>query len=165
MDPHVALRRVRLRGDGQVGQDEQLLVRMNDDHDVINALKLTLAHAPAYQVVPGFEPCGALAISCLAVANELEAQIIVRGTQWSIYGLAQAGELRALGCSLVATEVLDGDELLPLSDRHVDVLVCAYPPDLAEYVALSRTERAKLRAGLLDRFATVLRAFDPRRSA
>jgi hypothetical protein len=45
----------------------------------------------------------------------MEAQILVRGS-W--YGLATAGSLRSLGCQLVGTDVYEGDELLPLSDRR-----------------------------------------------
>ena len=56
---------------------------MNDDRDVSNALRLALADAPAHRVVPGFERSGALTVSCFAVADEIEAQIVVRGTRWS----------------------------------------------------------------------------------
>ncbi|MDA8331748.1 MAG: hypothetical protein M0027_11225 [Candidatus Dormibacteraeota bacterium] len=117
-------RRVAVRADRRIGDGEQLLLRMNNDSDVVNALKLALADAPAYRVVPGFERSGALTVSCFAVADEVEAQIVVRGTRWSWYGLARAGDLRALGCHLVATDIFDGDDLMPLSDRHVDVIVC-----------------------------------------
>jgi hypothetical protein len=102
-------------------------------------LKLALANAPAYRVIPGFEQSGVLRVSCFAVADEIEAQIVVRGTRWSWYGLTAVGELRALGCHLVATDIFDGDDLLPLSDRHVDVIVCPYPPGTADYVTLTTT--------------------------
>lgn len=125
-------RRIVLRDDRRLSDSEQLLVRMNDDRDVANALKLALAEAPAYRVVPGFEVSGALTVSCFAVADEIEAQIVARGTRWSWYGLSRVSELRALGCQLVATNVFDGDELLPLSDHHVDVIVCPYPPEMAD---------------------------------
>ena len=65
---------------------------------------------------------------------------------------------------LVATNVFDGQDLLPLSDRHVDVIVCPYPPGTADYATLTRTERGLLRASLAARFTAVLRAFDPRRT-
>ncbi len=94
-------RRIVLRDDRRLSDSEQLLVRMNDDRDVANALKLALAEAPAYRVVPGFEVSGALTVSCFAVADEIEAQIVARGTRWSWYGLSRVSELRALGCQLV----------------------------------------------------------------
>lgn len=153
-----------VRGDRRISDSAQLLVRMNDDRDIANALKLALADAPAYRVVPGFERSGALTVSCFAVADDIEAQIVVRGTRWSWYGLTRVSDLRALGCQLVATEVFDGDDLLPLSDRHVDVIVCPYPSEMADYATLTKTERSTLRASLGDRFTAVLRAFDPRRT-
>lgn len=157
-------RRVTLRHDARMGEDDQLLLRMNDDRDVTNALKLALADAPAYRTVHGFELTGTVAVSCFLVASDVDAQIVVRGTRWSVYGLASVAHLRALGCMLVATEVFDGEEPLPLSDRHVDVIVCPYPPGAAEYAMLTRSERSKLRASVSERFEAVLRAFDPRRT-
>lgn len=157
-------RRIAVRDDRRISDDEQLLVRMNDDRDSANALKLALADAPAYRVVPGFERSGALTVSCFAVADEIEARIVVRGTRWSRYGLSRASDLRALGCQLIATNVFDGADLLPLSDRHIDVIVCPYPPEIADYATLTKQERSSLRASLADRFITVLRAFDPRRT-
>jgi hypothetical protein len=157
-------RRVVLRDDRRTRDDQQLLLRMNDDRDIANALKLALAFAPAYRVVPGFGETGALTVSCFAVANELEAQIVVRGSRWSSYGLTTAGELRGLGCDLIATDVFDGEDPMPLSDRHLDVVVCPYPPGWADYASLNKTERARMREGLLGRFSAVLGAFDPRRS-
>ena len=56
---NVLARRVVVRADGRIGDDEQLLLRMNNDSDVVNALKLALANAPAYRAVPGFEQSGA----------------------------------------------------------------------------------------------------------
>ena len=137
---------------------------MDDDRDVADASKLALADAPASHVVPGFELSGALSVSCFAVSEEIEAQIVVRGTRWSWYGLSRVSDLRALGCQLVATNVFDGDDLLPLSDRHVDVIVCPYPPEMADYATLTKAERSSLRASLADRFTAILRAFDPRRT-
>ena len=127
-------------------------------------MKLALAGASAYRVVPGFEASGALAVSCFAVRDEADAEGVVRSTRWAIYGLARVGDLLDLGCRLVATDVFDGEELLPLSDRHVDVIACAHPSVTAPYAELSKAERAELRASLQDRFDAVLRAFDPRRS-
>lgn len=48
-------RRVVVREERWAGNDQQLLLRMNDDRDVGNALKLALAYAPAYRVLPGLE--------------------------------------------------------------------------------------------------------------
>ena len=137
---------------------------MNDDRDVGNALKLALADAPAYRAVAGFEQSGAVSISCFAVADEVEAQIVVRGSRWAVYGLASVARLRSLDCVLVPTDVYDAEDRLPLSDRHVDVIVCPYPPGTEPYAALARADRARLRADLEPRFGAVLRAFDPRRS-
>jgi hypothetical protein len=120
-------RRIVLRANRRIEDADQLLLRMNDDRDVTSALKLALADAPAYGVVPGFEAIGAVAVSCFAVASSLEAEIIVRCSRWTMYGLASVARLKGLGCTVVATDVYDGDELLPLSDRHVDVIVCPYP--------------------------------------
>jgi len=61
-------------------------------------------------------------------------------------------------------DVFDGDDLLPLSDRHIDVIVCPYPAGTADYATLSKTERNSLRATLGDRFTAILRTFDPRRT-
>lgn len=157
--------RVAVRGDARVAAGGQLLVRMNDDRDVTNALKLALANAPAYRALPGFERSGALAVSCFMVADDAEAKIVVRGTRWSAYGLARVADLRAMACQMIATDIFDGDELLPLSDRHVDVLVDAYPPGTADYATLTKAERVRLRTQLAGRFTAVLRAFDPRRTA
>jgi len=126
-------RRVVVRPDRRIADAEQLLLRMSDDRNVSNALKLALADAPAYRVVPGFEQSGAVSISCFAVADEIEAQIVFRGTRWAVYGLASVADLGSLGCTLVATDVFDDDERLPLSDRHVDVIVRRYPPGIARY--------------------------------
>ena len=81
-----------------------------------------------------------------------------------MYGLASVADLRSLGCTLVATDVFDDDDRLPLSDRHVDVIVCPYPAGTEPYAALARADRAHVRANLEPRFSVVLRAFDPRRS-
>ena len=157
-------RRIAVREDCRLDDDAQLLIRLNDDRDVTNALKLALAEAPAYQLIPGYA-FGAVTVSCFLVRGDLEAQIVVRGTRWSVYGLARVGDLRALGCAVVATDVYEGEEPLPLSDRHVDVIVCPYPPAAAPYADLNKVERGRLRARLADQFTTVLRAFDPRRTA
>src|SRR5438552_166441 len=101
-------RRIVLRSDRRAEDDSQLLLRMNDDRDVGNALKLALADAPAYRVVPGFEGTGAVSISCFAVADEIEAQIIVRGSRWAVYGLARVAQLKHLDCLLLGTDVYDG---------------------------------------------------------
>jgi hypothetical protein len=82
----------------------------------------------------------------------------------SWYGLATAGSLRALGCQLVGTDVYEGNDLLPLSDRYIEAVVCAYPAGVGDYAALDRGARARLRESLSARYAAVLRAFDPRRS-
>ena len=55
---------------------------------------------------------------------------------------------------------------MPFSDRHADVIVCAYPADQPAYdAALSPSERRKIRDSLLAGYTSALRAFDPRLSA
>jgi len=153
--------RIVVRDDGRVRHAGQLLLRMNDDRDVTNAVKLALANAGAYRVVPGYQD-GALAISCFAVASDADAAEFARATRWSRYGLARVADLLALDCQLIGTDVYDGADLLPFSDRHVDVITCAYPPGVPPYAELPKAERARLRANLCDRINTVLRVFDPR---
>lgn len=88
----------------------------------------------------------------------------MRSTRWPWFGLARVGDLRELGCLLVATDLFDGDDLLPLPECHVDVIVCPYPSATADYAALAKAERGLLRASLEGRFTAVLRSFDPRRT-
>lgn len=156
--------RIEPRTDARIADDEQLLLRMNDDHDVVAALKLALGAADAYRAIPGFESKGAIAVSCFLVADDVEAGIVVRGTRWSVYGLAPVGRLRSLDFDVVATNVYDGDDLLPLSDRHADVIIAPYPTGLAPYAQLQKAEQRRLRDTIQDRFVTALRAFDPRRT-
>ena len=66
--------------------DQQLLLRMNDDRYVNDALKLALAYAPAYRVVPGFEQSGAVTVSCFQVRDDVEARILVRGSRSLLSG-------------------------------------------------------------------------------
>jgi hypothetical protein len=106
-------RRIEIRVDARIDEEQQLLIRMNDDRDVTAAMKLSLAEAAAYKAVPGYEAAGAIAVSCFLVADDLEAQIVVRGTRWSMYGLASVGALRSQGCEVIPTAVYDGTELLP----------------------------------------------------
>ena len=156
--------RIEPRTDARIADDEQLLLRMNDDHDVVAALKLALAAADTYRAIPAFESTGAIAVSCFLVADDIEAEIVVRGTRWSVYGLAAVGRLRSLGFEVVATNVYDGDELLPFSDRHADVIVSPYPTGLARYSQLPKAEQRRLRDTIQERFVDALRAFDPRRT-
>lgn len=156
--------RIELRPDARIEDHQQLLVRMNDDRDVVAAMKLALAGAEAYRVLPSFAETGAIAVSCFLVADHIEAEIVVRGTRWSVYGIAPVGRLQSLGVDLVATNVYDGDDLLPLSDRHVDVIVGPYPAGLAPYAQLPKPQQRQLREDLRERFTLVLRAFDPRRT-
>lgn len=157
---------VELRPDLRVGDNEQLLLRLNDDLDEVNVLRLALANAAAYRSLPGYESTGAVAVSCFAVASQLDAEIIIRGTRWGVlgakYGLATAGDLRALGCEVVPTVVYDRGVRLPLSDRHVDVIVCPYPAGFVDYAALTRAQRSEVRALTQDRFRAAVRSFDPR---
>jgi hypothetical protein len=158
--------RVELRSDLRVGDDEQLLLRMNDDQDEVNVLRLALANAPAYRGIHGYEAAGAVALSCFAVASALDAEILIRGTRWSAlgtrYGLATVGAVRALGCQVLPTVVYERGVRLPLSDRHVDVIASPYPAAFADYATLTKSQRAEVRALTQARFSDVVRAFDPR---
>ena len=159
--------RVELRRDLRLADDEQLLLRMNDDHDEVNVLRLALANAAAYRTVPGYESTGAVALSCFAVGSALDAEIIIRGTHWGAlgakYGLATVGDMRALGCQVLPTVIYDRAVELPLSDRHVDVIACPYPAEFPEYGSLTRSQRAEVRERTLPDLSAVMRAFDPRR--
>ena len=52
--------RIELRTDARIRDREQLLLRMNDDHDVVAAMKLALGAAEAYRVLPAFAETGAI---------------------------------------------------------------------------------------------------------
>lgn len=158
--------RVELRTDLRVRDNEQLLLRFNDDFDEVNVLRLALANAAAYRSVPGYESTGAVAVSCFAVASRLDAEIIIRGTRWGDlggkYGLATVGAIRALDCDVLPTVIYRRGVEIPLPDRHVDVIVSPYPAGFDEYATLTRSQRADVRALTLGRLHAVVRAFDPR---
>ena len=73
--------RIVLRADVRVHDNQHLLLRMNDDRDVVAAMKLALGAAEAYRAVPAFAGTGAIVVSCFLVADDVEAEIVVRGTR------------------------------------------------------------------------------------
>ena len=156
-------KRVRPRGDTRLTDQTQLLVRFNDDHDPAMALRNALRDAALYRSVPGYETAGALTISVFIVADEREAQVLSAGTGQSLYGLATVEHLRGHGYDVVATDIEEDGVPTPFSDRHADVIVAAYPPDLPLYDArLQPAQRRHIRASLLEQYTAALRAFDPR---
>lgn len=154
--------RVEIRQDPRIRSDSQLLLRFNRDADPRIVLRNSLSSAPDYRVLPGYESAGAVVVSCFLVTGRVEAEVIVRGTRWSYYGLASIGDVEALGCQVVATDITDEDGPIPLSELHVDVIVGVYPPGVGEYDQLPRAERARVLEQQLPRFERVLRTFDPR---
>ena len=128
------------------------------------ALRNALRDVALYTVLPGCEVAGAITISCFIVADEREARVLTAGVGQSLYGVTTAGALRALGYDVVATDIEEDGSLIPFSDRHVDVVVGVYPPDLPAYdERLRPSERRAVRARLLPDYEGALRAFDPRR--
>ncbi|MGH8991821.1 MAG: hypothetical protein ACRDZ7_09885 [Acidimicrobiia bacterium] len=141
-----------------------MLVRFNDDHDPAMALRNALRDISLYRVLPGYEEAGAITISCFIVTDDREARVLTAGVGQSLYGLATAGALRDRGYDVVATDIEEDGSLIPFSDRHVDVVVGEYPPDLPAYdERLRPAERRAVRARLLPGYEAALRAFDPRR--
>lgn len=157
-------KRVRPRADSRLTDQTRLLVRFNDDHDPAMALRNALRDAALYRSVPGYEPSGAITISVFIVADEREAQVLTVGTGQSLYGLVTVGAVRERGYDVVATDVEEDGTPIPFSDRHADVIVSAYPQDLAPYdERLRPAQRKHIRAMLLGQYDAALRMFDPRR--
>ncbi len=80
-------RLVQLRADARVGEDAQLLVRFNDDADVANALRLALADAHLYRVLPGHGEHGAVTVSVFLVTGTTEARTLSAGIGQYLFGL------------------------------------------------------------------------------
>jgi hypothetical protein len=159
----VSHKRVTLRADNRVADTDQVMVRFNNDADIGNALSLALASSHLYRVLPEYEDNGAVTVSVFLVASPAEAQTLTAGVGQTMFGLATVGQLRAAGLEVVATDVTDDDgELLPFSDRHADVVACAYPAGTPAYADLTRNERKTLRAQLAPSYERALRLFDPR---
>ncbi|MGH8997763.1 MAG: hypothetical protein ACRDY7_00020 [Acidimicrobiia bacterium] len=141
-----------------------MLVRFNDDHDPAMALRNALRDVGLYKVLPGYEATGAITISCFIVTDEREARVLTAGVGQSLYGLTTAGALHERGYDVVATDIEEDGSLIPFSDRHVDLVVGEYPPDLPGYdEGLRPAERRAVRARLLPNYEAALRAFDPRK--
>jgi hypothetical protein len=156
-------RRVIFRLDRAISDNSQVLVRFGRDVDVPQALRVALGASPLYRVLPGFERAGAVCVSAFIVRDEAEAVAILADTVWDHYGLATAGTLRRAGYQIIGTDIEDEGELIPHSDRHVDVVVCPYPGTIAVYDQLSRAERRTIRERLARPYEQALRLFDPRR--
>ncbi len=156
-------REVRLRTDGRIHDDVHLLVRFNDDADVPNALRLALADAHLYRVLPGHAERGALTVSVFLVSGIVEARTLAAGVGQHVFGLATAGRMREAGHEVVATTVYQDGVPAPFSERHADVVVTDYPGDLPAYTtALARPVRREIRERLLPAYEQALRLFDPR---
>lgn len=156
-------RRVIFRPDRAVSDDSQVLVRFGRDVDVPQALRAALGTSPLYRVLPGSERAGAVCVSAFIVSDEADAVAVLADTVWDHYGLATAGTLRRAGYQIIGTDIEDEGELIPHSDRHVDMVVCPYPEALAVYDQLSRAERRALRERLARPYEQAFRLFDPRR--
>jgi len=161
----MATRRVVYRPDRAVSDDAQLLVRFGRDADEAQALRLALVVSPLYRAVPGFERAGAVCVSAFVVADETDAAALLLDTTWGHYGLATVGTLREAGYCVVATDIEEDGELIPHSERHVDVVVCPYPEGAAPYDQLGRPDRRMVREQLVTPYAKALRCFDPRRES
>jgi hypothetical protein len=155
-------RRVIYRPDRDVSDDDQILVRFGRDADVAQALRVALGASPLYRAVPGYERAGAVCVSAFLVDDEADAVAILADTVWEHYGLTSAGALRAARYDLIGTDIEDDGELIPHSDRHVDVVVCPYPDGFAPYDQLGRADRRTLRQELADAYGDALQCFDPR---
>lgn len=128
------------------------------------ALRNALRDVGLYRVLAGYQDTGAITISCFIVADEREARVLTAGVGQTLYGLATVGTLRQLGYVVQATDVEEDGSLIPFSDRHVDLVVGPYPPDLPPYdERLRPTDRRAIRSSLLASYEAALRAFDPRR--
>lgn len=156
-------KRVQPRDDARLNDQAMLLVRFNDDRAPDMALRNALRDATLYRALPGYERTGALTVSVFIVRDEREAQILTLGIGQELYGLSNVAALRSLGYEVVATDVYEEGVLVPFSDRHADVIVCAYPEDLPVYdAALRPAERRRIRSSLLADYTRALRVFDPR---
>lgn len=158
-------RRVIHRPDRVVEDAQQLLVRFGQDTDVAQALRLALISSHLYREIPGYEVAGAIRVSAYVVESESEAKTMLEDVIWGHYGLTTAGAIRAAGYELIGTDIEEDGELIPLSDRHVDVVVAAYPDGLGPYADLTRQERRSVREALVTAYERALRLFDPRREA
>lgn len=156
-------REVRLRADQRIHDDAHLLVRFNDDADVLNALRLALANAHLYRVLPGHSERGALTISAFLVSGLVEARTLAAGVGQQKFGLATAGRIRKAGHEVVATTLYEDGTPAPFAGLHADVIVADYPPDFPAYTTeLGRPLRRHIRERLLPAYAQALRLFDPR---
>jgi hypothetical protein len=158
-------RRVIHRPDRVIDDTRQLLVRFGQDTDVDQALRLALIGSQLYRDVPGHEEHGAICVSAFLVESESDARGMLKDVVWAHYGLATAGVIRSAGYAVIGTDIEEDGELIPFSDRHVDVVVAAYPDGISPYADLTRSERRALRENLAGEYRRALRLFDPRRGA
>jgi hypothetical protein len=62
-------------------------------------------------------------VSAFLVSDEVDAVAILADTAWDHYGLTTAGAQRAAGHEIIGTDIENEDELIPHSDRHIDLVV------------------------------------------
>ncbi|MGH8992034.1 MAG: hypothetical protein ACRDYV_04915 [Acidimicrobiia bacterium] len=158
-------RRVIYRPDRDIGDARQLLVRFGQDTDVAQALRLALISSHLYLTLPRYEDRGAVCVSAFLVEDESDARRMLCEVVWESYGLSTAGAIRSVGYDVIGTDIEEDGELIPFSDRHVDVVVAAYPTGIRPYDDLSRSDRRALREDLAPEYERALRLFDPRRGA
>lgn len=155
-------RAIRLRGGVRIADEAQLLLRYGDDHDRETALRNALRDSHLYRVLPDYERGGAVTVSTFVVDDEREAELFTRGFDKPAYGLSTAGRLRRAGYVLLATDILTDGVPAPLSERHVDVVVMAYPADDPPYATLGSAQRGRVRERLIEAYRRALGEFDPR---
>lgn len=130
------------------------------------ALRTALLFADAYRAVPGYEDTGAIAISAYLVRDEQDAHALLDGTTWGeMGGLIAPSLITDAGLVLVGTDVLTDGEPDPLFERHMDVIVCAYPHDIPPYAQCnSKAAKNELFDRLQAQYTKALRLFDPRKN-
>ena len=126
---------------------------------------MALISSRLYRALPGYEDRGAVCVSAFLVVDESDARGLLRDVVWEHYGLSTAGAVRSVGYEVVGTDIEEDGQLIPFSDRHVDVVAAPYPMDIAPYDDLSRSDRRALRENLAPEYQRALRLFDPRRGA
>lgn len=124
---------------------------------------MALISSRLYRSLPGYEDGGAVCVSAFLVVDESDARRLLRDVIWAHYGLSTAGAIRSVGYDVIGTDIEEDGELIPFSDRHVDVVVAAYPGGIAPYDDLARSDRRALRESLAPEYQRALRLFDPRR--
>lgn len=150
------------RADREPTDDRQILVRFGRDVDVAQALRVALVASPLHRSVPAYERGGAICVSAFLVRDEADARQLLTDTLWDHYGLCDVGRLRRSGYEVLGTDIEEDGSLIPHTERHVDVVVAFYPPNLLPYDQLPKDGRRRLREQLIEPYSAALRLFDPR---